>query len=94
MKFKDIKFKEMEELYESEDCPNPVRAQVKFGNGLEASIVKNRMSCGGEKGLYEIGVYWGKRMIHIDRWGNQTKGDLKPEDVEHELAYLENYFED
>ena len=94
MKFKDIKFKEMEDCYGNQDCPDPIQATVKLSNGLEVSVVKHGGSYGNKKGLYEMGVFWSDRMMHVDKWGDQVKGWLKPEDIELELKYLETYFQE
>ena len=70
------------------------QGMIRLDNGLEVSIVRNDLSYGGKKGLYEIGVFvvGGKRMKHIDKWGDQVKGWLTPEDVDKELAFLEECY--
>ena len=67
---------------------------IRLNNGLEVSIVRNDLSMGGKKGLYEIGVFGlDGKMKHIDKWGDQVKGWLKPEDVNEELEFLESTYE-
>jgi hypothetical protein len=66
---------------------------IRLDNGLEVSIVRNDLSHGGEKGLYEIGVFgWNGQMKHIDAWDDQVKGWLTPEGVDKELAFLEESY--
>jgi hypothetical protein len=77
MKFENLKF---------EGEGGDVQAIIKFDNGYEVSVVKNELSYGGDKGLYEIGVFNAAgRMCDPLDWGDDVKGWLKPEDVEKEL---------
>jgi hypothetical protein len=70
------------------------QGMIRLDNGLEVSIVRNELSHGGKKGLYEMGVFevGGKRMKYIDEWNDQVKGWLTPEDVDRELAFLEECY--
>jgi len=70
------------------------QGMIRLDNGLEVSIVRNELSYGGKEGLYEMGVFevGGKRMKHIDEWGDQVKGWLTPEDIDRELAFLEECY--
>ena len=80
MIFEDLKF-------EGED--DDIQAIVSFENGYEVSVVRNLLSYGGKKGLYEIGVFnaAGSMCDPLD-WGDDVKGWLKPEDVEKELDLI------
>jgi hypothetical protein len=81
MKFKELKFRTHAE--------NDVQAWTKQGN-YEVSIIRNALSHGGDKGLYEIGVYLAgtNKMCDPLGWGDDVKGWLKPEDVEKELDLI------
>jgi hypothetical protein len=79
MTFKELEF---EERFDG------VQAWVKLPNGYEVSVIKNDLSYGGDKGLYEIGVYKGPSMCDPLGWGDDVKGWLKPEDVEKELDLI------
>ena len=81
MKFKDLNFKE-------DKARKGVQAWVDLPNGFEVSIVKHYYSYGGEKGLYEIGVFKDGIMCDPLGWGDEVKGWLRPEDVEQELASI------
>jgi hypothetical protein len=80
MKFKDLKFEG-----EVED----VQAFVVCGK-YEVSVVRNALSYGGKKGLYEIGVFHKGTNYMCDplNWGDDVKGWLTPELVEKELALI------
>jgi hypothetical protein len=80
MKFKELKFRTHAE--------NDVQARVEI-NGYDISIVRNALSYGGDKGLYEIGVFKGERMADPLGWGDDVKGWLTPEGVEKELKSIE-----
>ena len=80
MKFEDLKFdKEDGEEQAFADCGN-----------YEVSIVRNALSYGGDKGLYEIGVFSKDTNIMCDPlgWGDDVKGWLTPDDVEQELELI------
>mgnify|MGYP001052334227 FL=1 len=81
MTFKDLKFRTHAE--------NDVQAWTEV-NGYEVSIIRNAFSYGGDKGLYEIGVYKGgtNKMCDPLGWGDDVKGWLTPEDVEKELERI------
>jgi hypothetical protein len=82
MKFKELKFRTHAE--------NDVQAWTEV-NGYEVSIIRNALSHGGDKGLYEIGVYKGgtNKMCDPLGWGDDVKGWLTPEGVEKELKSIE-----
>ena len=61
MTFKDLVF---EETFEG------VQAIVELKNGYEVSVVRNGLSYGGDKGLYEIGVFSGESMVDPLNWGD------------------------
>ena len=100
MKFDDLKFEAMDKGYgksykvEGGWLADPCQAIVNLPNGLEVSVVRHGASYGHEKGLYEMGVFHvgGDKMMQVDAWHDSVKGWLKPEDVEKELEYLENYY--
>jgi len=82
MKFEDLKF---EKRFE-----DGVQALAELPNGYEVSIIKNSLSYGGDKGLYEIGVYGPHGgMCDPLGWGDDVKGWLTPEDVEHYIQRIE-----
>ena len=79
IKFTDLKFR----TWAESDC----QARVEV-NGYDISVVRNALSYGGEKGLYEMGVFKGDKMCDPLGWGDDVKGWLKPEDVEKELELI------
>jgi hypothetical protein len=81
MTFKELKFRTHAE--------NDIQAWTEI-NGYEVSIIRNALSHGGDKGLYEIGVYKGgtNEMCDPLGWGDDVKGWLTPEDVEKELELI------
>ena len=82
MTFKDLKFRTHAE--------NDVQAWTEV-NGYDVSIVRNALSYGGDKGLYEIGVYkvgHGKMCDPLG-WNDTGKGWLTPEGVEKELELIQ-----
>ena len=67
---------------------------IRLNNGLEVSVIRNDLSMGGKKGLYEMGVFGvDGKMKRIDKWNDQVKGWLKPEDIDKELEFLESTYE-
>ena len=69
------------------------QGMIRLDCGLEVSVVRNDLSYGGKKGLYEMGVFTPDgKMYHIDEWGDQVKGWLTPEDIDRELAFLEECY--
>ena len=78
MRFKELKFRTRGE--------NDVQARTEV-NGYEVSIIRSVWSHGGDKGLYEIGVYKAgtNEMCDPLGWGDEVKGWLTPDDVENEL---------
>ena len=81
MTFKDLKFKT--------HAKNDVQAWEKFVNGYEVSIIRNALSYGGDKGLYEIGVYKGPKMCDPLGWGDDVKGWLLPSEVIEQLELIQ-----
>ena len=82
MVFKELKFEQVE--------GRGIQAWVPFQNGFQVSVVKHQYSYGGEKGLYEIGVFNAAgRMCDPLGWGDDVKGWLTPQDVEQELKLIE-----
>ena len=83
MTFKELKFRTHAE--------NDVQAWTEV-NGYEVSIIRNALSYGGDKGLYEIGVYKGgtNEMVDPLDWGDDVKGWLTPEGVEKELDLIKD----
>ena len=81
MKFKDLKFRT--------HAKNDVQAWTQQGN-YEVSIIRNSLSYGGDKGLYEIGVYKAgtNKMCDPLGWGDDVKGWLSPDDVEREIELI------
>ena len=78
--FETLKFdKEDGEEQAFADCGN-----------YEVSIVRNALSYGGDKGLYEIGVFRKdtNRMCDPLGWGDDVKGYLTPEGVGKELELI------
>ena len=76
MKFEDFEMMPTE-------IPNGVQAILQFGD-YELSIVQSDFSYGGNKGLYEIGVFKDGVMIEmpgITQEGDTVKGFLTEEDV-------------
>ena len=90
MKFEELKFNDISETHGE----NAIQAYVELGNGFDVSVVKHKFSHGGEKGLYEIGIFDAQRygvdaMCDPLDWGDTVKGWLAPEDVDKELELLE-----
>ena len=88
-----IKFSQLQFKSESGDWVDPkgetdIQAWVPLPNGLSVSVVKNDLSYGGDKGLYEVGVYNGEDMYRVDDWRDEVKGWLDEEEVELTLDYL------
>jgi hypothetical protein len=90
MKFSELKFDDISETHGE----GAIQAYVDLGNGFEVSVVKHKFSYGGEKGLYEIGVFDTQR-LGVDAmcdpldWGDTVKGWLTPEDVESYIHQIE-----
>ena len=79
MKFNELKFRTWAE--------NDIQARVEI-NGYDISIVRNALSYGGKKGLYEMGVYDKDGMCDPLGWGDDVKGWLTPQDVEQQLNLI------
>ena len=79
MKFIDLKWEG--------NAEEGIQAWVEV-NGYEVSIVRNELSYGGMRGLYEIGIYKGDKMSDPLNWGDTVKGWLTPSGVEHELELI------
>jgi len=77
-----MKFEDVEMI--PTDIPNGVQAMLKFGDDYKLSIVKSDFSYGGNKGLYEIGVFKSHTMVElpgITQPGDTIKGFLSSEEV-------------
>ena len=84
MKFEDLKFEQVEHT-------GGIQAWISFRNGFEVSVVKHKFSYGGDKGLYEIGVFdAGGCMCDPLGWGDDVKGWLAPNHVEEELELIKS----
>ena len=70
--------------------PNAKAGKVDLENGYKLSIVSNKYSYGGEKGLFEIGVYYKDHdgMVIPEGWSDSVKGFLNPDGVEREIQKL------
>jgi hypothetical protein len=73
-----------------EETFDGVQAWIELPNGYEVSVIKNGLSYGGEKGLYEIGIYKGEAMADPLGWGDTVKGWLTPYDVEVEISKIKS----
>jgi hypothetical protein len=92
MKFKELKFRDISDTHGE----GAKQAMVGFENGYDVSVVKHKFSYGGDKGLYEIGVFDYQRsgaghdmMCDPLGWGDTVKGYLSAEGVEKELELIE-----
>jgi len=86
MTFKELKFRDTSNTHGE----GAKQALVGFENGFDVSVVKHKFSYGGDKGLYEIGVFGPHGgMCDPLGWGDDVKGWLTPEDVETELELIE-----
>ena len=65
-----------------------IQGLVKLDNGFELSIVKHRFSYGGDKGLYEIGVFLDDELVTPKGWDDQVKGYLNEDAVESTIFAL------
>ena len=88
IKFSQLQFKNEVGDWVSPRGETDIQAWVPLPNGLSVSVVKNGLSHGGDKGLYEVGVYNGEDMYRVDDWGDQVKGWLDEEEVELTLDYI------
>ena len=84
MTFKELKFKDISVTHGE----NAKQVYVEFENGFDVSVVNHRFSYGGEKGLYEVGVFFNNHMVDPADWGDTVKGWLNEDDVEHWLNYI------
>jgi hypothetical protein len=78
MNLKSIKFQEMA-------VPKGKQALVNFGNEYQLSVVSHASSYGGDRGLYEIGVFKNNNMVEmpgITAEGDTVKGFLSESDVD------------
>ena len=90
MTFKELKFRDISDTHGE----GAKQAYVDLENGYDVSVVQHKFSYGGDKGLYEIGVFDSQRggvdaMCDPLDWGDTVKGWLAPEDVERELKLIE-----
>ena len=75
--FEDIPFNNI-------DTPKGIQALLSFGNEYELSIVKTDFSYGGDRGLYEIGVFKNNQMVEmpgITADGDTVVGFLNEQEV-------------
>ena len=84
MTFKELQFTDISETHGEGE----VQAYVELGNGYDVSVVKHKFSYGGEKGLYEVGVFFDNHMVDPADWGDTVKGWLTPDAVETELELI------
>ena len=85
MKFKDLKFEDVSETHGE----NAIQAWVDFPNGYSASVVRHIGSYGHKQGLYEIGVFYGQRMVDALGWYDTVKGYLHEDAVTDILEQLQ-----
>jgi hypothetical protein len=90
--FKDLEF------HESEDYDDGVYAFEFFDNNFGVSVIKNRYSHGGSKGLYELAVvYMSPEMteseIHYnnDVAQGDVRGYLTEDDVTELMEQVQNF---
>ena len=88
IKFSQLQFKDGSGDWVDPQDTTDIQAWVPLSNGLSVSVVKNSLSHGGQKGLYEVGVFNGESMYHVEEWGDEVKGWLDVEEVELTLDYL------
>ena len=89
MTFEELPFGDISETHGE----GAIQAYVDLGNGFDVSVVKHKFSYGGDKGLYEMGVFDNQRrgvnaMSDPLDWGDTVKGWLTPQDVEQELKAI------
>ena len=80
--FKDLRFRDISDTH----GPLAKQAWEEFDNGFEASVVQHKYSYGGDKGMYEVGVFFNERMCDPLGWDDTVKGFL--DDVE--LSEIKN----
>lgn len=61
---------------------------VTFSNGWGASVIRNRMSYGGDKGLYEIAILHGDDICYRSGLTDYVLGFLTPEQAMDTLAAI------
>ena len=81
MNFQDLEFQP--------DDLGGVYAQVSYPNGYGASVVRNPMSYGHERGLYELAVLRGDSICHDTPVTSDVEGWLSPADVDRLLEQIE-----
>ena len=90
MTFEELKFRDISSTHGE----GAKQALVDFENGYDVSVVKHKFSHGGEKGLYEMGVFDNQRVAGMNSmcdpldWGDTVKGWLTTDNVEEELQRL------
>ena len=85
MKFKDLKFEDISKTHGK----NAVQAWHDFPNGFSASVIRHLGSYGNEKGLYEVGIFFGPRMCDPLGWNDTVRGYLNEDDVTETLKQLQ-----
>jgi hypothetical protein len=83
--FKDLVFEP------SEPILNGVQARIDFDNGYGASVIKNRFSCGGSVGFYELAVVKDGQLHYDNPVANgDVVGWLEEEEVSELLIEIQN----
>jgi len=86
MKFKELKFRDISDTHGE----GAKQAMVGFENGYDVSVVKHKFSYGGDKGLYEIGVFDADDLMCDPLgWGDTVMGWLSPQCVQRQLQLIE-----
>jgi hypothetical protein len=90
IKFEELKFRDISNTHGE----GARQAYIDLENGFDVSVVRHRFSYGGEKGLYEIGVFDSQgfgpdAMCDPLDWGDTVKGWLNEQDVENAINELE-----
>lgn len=90
--FKDLEFQI------DEDYPNGIYAWMLFDNSFGVSVVRNKYSHGGEKGLYELAVVYmspemRESILHYDNDVAQgdVRGHLTEEEVSELMEQVQNF---
>ena len=79
MTFKELKFRTWQVNGLGGQPDIQARTEI---NGFDVSVVRNGLSYGGKKGLYEMGLFDEGGMCDPLGWGDTVKGWLRPQDVD------------
>lgn len=63
---------------------------VDFPNGYSASIISHRGSYGGDKGLFEIAIMYGREIVYDTPLTHDVLGNLDFQDVVDTLKKIQN----